>query len=461
MSPVFLSLTLAAVGAAAPVPDTPAPLRAYLEVARASNLARQREALDVDAARARLAEARSFLAPRLEAVGRYTVSTGGRTIDIPVGDLVNPVYATLNELLAAEGQPSRFGTVENQSIRLLRPHEQETKLRLVQPVWRPEIVRAIEARGADLRGREARLAQFARELELEVRTAYFRWLQADAAVAIFDGAQELADENLRVQRSLFRNDKITEDGVLRAEAEALGVRQQGLSARKDRDLARSFFNFLLNRPLATPIERVTEEDLARHETDAIAWVRAPDANGGTRREELAVLHHAIAATAAAARAARARLFPSVGFVAEGGVEGPGYGASERTTFSQASIVASWLLFDGHERRARVAQADLERRKHERQLEEVRARIGLQIQQARDEALAAAAGLEAAQARWTAARRAYEIVDRRQHEGTLNFLAVLDARQELTAAELGRAIVRADVFIGAARLARAVGLGDAP
>ncbi|HEX6850189.1 MAG TPA: TolC family protein [Candidatus Polarisedimenticolaceae bacterium] len=446
--------------AVALAPAPPEPLRGYLEIARDSNLAFRREAIDVEVARERLNEARSFLLPRLEASARYSVASGGRTIDIPVGDLVNPVYATLNDLLVAGGGDAAFGTVGNQSIELLRPHEQETFVRIVQPLWRPEIARGIEAKRSELASREAQLGAFARELDLEVRTAYFRWIAAEAAIGILDGAQALVDENARVQRSLFRNDKVTEDAPLRAEAEVAAVREQRIHAAKQADVARSYVNFLMNRPLGTPLEPIEAEALTAYEREMEGWAAGGEPDGA-RREELAALGHAVDAAESGRLAERARLFPTVAFAADAGIEGSGYGPGERTRFSQASLVASWVLFDGAERRSRIRQAELERRKLEVEREETASRIDLQIREARDEAAAASAAVEAARSRVTAAARSFEIADRRQHEGVLNFLGVLDARQERTEAELRLVIRRTERLIAIARLMRATATEEMP
>lgn len=451
-------LTLLLAAALAPPP--PDPLRGYLEIARTSNLALMREAIDVEAARERLSEARSLRMPRLEAYGRYTVSSGGRTLDIPVGDLLNPVYATLNELLVGQGSAPRFGTVENQSIEFLRSHEQETAVRVVQPVWRPEIARGIDARTSELASREAQLAAFERELDLEVRTAYYRWVAADAAVRILEGAQGLVDENARVQRSLFRNDRVTEDAPLRAEAEVALVKEQRIQAAKQRDVGRSYVNFLLNRPLDTPLEPMPAEALAAYEAALVDWTEGADRSGADREERKA-LGHAVAAAEWGRLALRAQLFPTVAFAADLGSEGTGYQADERGSFARASLIASWIFFDGGERKSRVRQAELVRTRLQTSLDETSSRIDLEIREARDEAAAASAAVEAARSRFVAASRAWEIADRRQHEGILNFLGVLDARQELTEAELRVVIRRAERLVALSRLMRATAAEEMP
>ncbi|MBN1198307.1 MAG: TolC family protein, partial [Bacteroidales bacterium] len=75
-----------------------------------------------------LNQAKALFFPDLGFSARFTVAEGGRTIDFPVGDLLNPVYATLNELTHSQ----QFPQVGNEQIYFIRPTEQETKLTLRQ-----------------------------------------------------------------------------------------------------------------------------------------------------------------------------------------------------------------------------------------------------------------------------------------------------------------------------------------
>jgi outer membrane protein TolC len=229
-------------------PAHPAAVERCVTEAWKANLALRRGTLDVDTARARLEAARGLYWPRLDLSARYSRAEGGRTIDLPVGDLLNPVYDTLNQMQGT----NRFPSVSNETIPFLLPQEQETKLRLLQPLYRPEIARGVVGARAVLASQEASLAAYRRELRLEVQRAYYRWYQAGRSVAVLAAAQELVDEALRVNRSLAANGAATEDAVLRAAAEAATVSQQSVAAEADRDLAQSYLNFLLNRPPFAP-----------------------------------------------------------------------------------------------------------------------------------------------------------------------------------------------------------------
>lgn len=463
--PLFIALPAALLTADVPAPTSspwptlPAPVADLVNEAYRSNLALAGESLEVERAAARLAEVRSRFQPRLDLAARYSVADGGRTIDFPVGDLLNGAYATLNQFLATQGQPARFPTLTNQSIPLLRDREQETKLRLTQPLYAPEISRSSAAARAGLAAREAQLAAYRRQLRAEVIEAFFRHAQADDAVAIYRSALELVTESLRVNRLLVTHGKATDDIVLRAEAELATVQQQLADATKDRDLARSYVNFLLNRPLATPLPIVDAAETARY-TAALDAAPLPTlATGG--REELAALASARQAARATTEAAQSRRRPTLGLAVETGIQGETYRTGAGSNYALGSVVLEWNLFDGAERRQRVAQARLDERQSERALAETRLRLDLQLQQTSDEFATARVALAAATARRDSARASYRLVARREAEGAANQLTVLDARHTLTTAELNFAVTRARLAIAAAQLDRAAALTALP
>lgn len=445
------SVSAAVAWAANAWPAAPAPLDALVEQAWRSNLALAGQAIEVERAEARLAEARSRFLPRLDLAARYSVADGGRTIDVPIGDLLNGAYATLNQYLSNQGMPPRFGSVANQSIPLLRASEQETKLRLTQPLYAPAISRGAQAARSGLVAREAQRTAYKRQLRAEVHEAYFRHAQAVVGVAIYASARELVEESLRVNRALAAQDKATGDVVLRAQAEAAAVHQQLADAAKSRDLARSYLNFLLNRPLATPVPELAES-VASDYSRVLEQIELPGLDT-TRREELAALDAARSAARASADALAARRRPTLALAVESGIQGESYRTRTEARYSMGSVVLDWNLFDGAERSNATAQARAEERRVALQQEETRLQLDLQLQEARDEFLVARSALTTAALRRDVAREAHRLIARRETEGMASQVAVLDSRTALTSAELNFAATRARVAIAAARLDR--------
>ena len=155
----------------------------YVAEALQSNLGLQGQDLQVERSAAALAAARARFWPELSLNARYSWADGGRNIDFPIGQLLNPAYQTLNQLLAAQGQPPRFGTINDQSFAFQRPQEQDTRVSLRQPLYQPAIPAAVAAQ-RELLGSEryARLA-LARQLRRDLIVGYAGWLMAQATSA--------------------------------------------------------------------------------------------------------------------------------------------------------------------------------------------------------------------------------------------------------------------------------------
>jgi outer membrane protein TolC len=151
-------------------------------------------------------------------------------------------------------------------------------------------------------------------------------------------------------------------------------------------------------------------------------------------------------------AVRATLYPTLALAVEGGVQGAEYRTGSGANFVQGSVVAEVNLWDGRQQRGQLTQARLVRRRAELELEQTRRQLALQLARAADNLRAAATGYRA---------RAFEIVAGREREGVVNQLNFLDARNELTRAELNLEITRQRLFTAAAEWDRAAALTPVP
>ena len=427
----------------------------YIAEAMRSNLALQSETYSVEQSQAALDAARARYLPSLALSARYTLNDGGRDIEFPVGDLLNPVYSTLNNMLAAQGQAAQFPMVQNQSIPFLRDHEQDTHFEVRQPLYAPAITAGVRAQRALLSASEQQRIGVARQLKRDVTVAYLNWLQASEAVQIVGSTQELLTENLRINRSLFNNGKITEDQPLRANAELLAVEQQLQQSRDSVSQAQSYVNFLLNRPMDTPLESATAPE-------AIA-VKAFDLNqlrqqASAQRPELKQLEHDLTAANEQINIARAESSPSLALGVDTGIQGDKYGFGSGYNYTSASLLLNWKFYAGGGLTAQVNSAKAQARRLQAQRDNADAQIALQVQQAADRYRITTSSLATAQARADAARAAFRIAGRKRDEGAINQAEFLDARSTLTNAELNLNVTRYAALIEAAHLEYTTGGG---
>lgn len=442
------------------------PLDGYVAEGLQGNLGLQQRRLDLEKSLRALEEARGLFFPALNVEARYSVARGGRTIDLPLGDLLNPAYETLNRLLEAQGAPAAFPTLENQEVRFLRDREQDTRLRVTQPLFQPRILANVQLRRHLAASQEAAVAVYRNALVRDIRQAYYACVKAAQAVEIYRAALQLVRENLRTNESLLRHAKVTHDAVLRANADVLTVAQELAAAETDFDLARSYFNFLLNRPLDRPVELHPLEDAGAQADLVLARYGAAPGDGPQawqalavrQRHELARLDAALGATEAGVRLARSAMLPSAVLAVDAGIQGEAYGFTGDAPYAMASFVLQWNLFDGGQNRARLAQARLDRDRLRLQRDEAEQQIRLEVQEAFQRVQVARRSLDTAQERVAAAREGYRLVARRYDEGMVTQVALLDARTTLTSAELNLNVTRADLMTRLAQLDYSIAVG---
>src|SRR6266581_3492146 len=147
-------LTAAPLVLAAQRPD---PLGELVTEALRTNLGLEGERLAERRVAAEVREARGLFFPSLGLQSRYS-RLGG----VPnIGDLINPAYATLNQLTGT----SRFPT----NINFTLPQAHESRLELVQPVFNLGIVANYAVAGARADGQRMQLAAAARQLAADVQ----------------------------------------------------------------------------------------------------------------------------------------------------------------------------------------------------------------------------------------------------------------------------------------------------
>ena len=410
---------------------------------------------------AALDQARALYLPSLDFSARYTRASGGRTIDFPVGDLLNPVYATLNQITGS----ARFPALQNQEINFQRTREQDTSVSLTQPLYDARISAGRMAAQSQYEAESAARVALAGRIERDMRVAYYRWLQARAQIGIFDATLELATENRRVNESLFRNGKITRDLVFRAEADQLEVQQSQLGAQNAERLAQSYVNLIRNAPFdrTLPSVVVGDPDIDRLRNDLAAHTAQPalrlaplQETAVRQRYELRQLDAIAAAAAAGERLARAAFKPRLAFAFDAGTQGDTYGFSSEDRYLLASVVLKFNFFAGGGDEAGIAGA----RAVERQARDSRSlqeqQIRFQVQQALQDFEFTEASLGTAAKRVEAAAGAFRIASRKRDLGQINQAEFIDSRRAMTDAQLNLNLTRFAALGSLAELEYALG-----
>src|SRR5256712_2661544 len=197
----------------------PDPLGHLVTEALRTSLGLEGERLAERRVAAEVREARGLFFPSLGLQSRYS-RLGG----VPnIGDLINPAYATLNQLTGT----NRFPT----NINFALPQRHESRLELVQPLFNAGILANYAAARARADGQRMQLAAAARQLAGDVQIAYLQEASARRAVEIYEATLVLVPANERVAERLLGARSATPEAVFRARAERADVEQQLAEAR--------------------------------------------------------------------------------------------------------------------------------------------------------------------------------------------------------------------------------------
>lgn len=424
-------------------------LESYILEGFQHNLALKQKEMNYNKSLAALSQSKALFYPNIGFNARYSVADGGRTIDFPVGDLLNPVYTTLNQLT----QSQQFPQVKNEQIYFLRPTEQETMLSLYQPLFNSDIFFQYKIRKNLSDAAFIGIDLYKRELVKEIKTAYYNYLKTVSALKLVDQTLEVVKENLRVSERLVANDKVTVDAVYRSRAELSKVERQMAEAEKFHESAKSYFNFLLNKPL----ESYIEIDSNNIFIDSLLLSSAESIDVALQnREEFMQLEEYMRASEHNLKLNKFNRTPTLNLGVNYGIQGETYTFNDKSDFLMASVVMQWKIFHGMETRSKIQQASIEHEILQEQQKELKNQVSMQVIDAWYGERAAAKAVVAARTQSLSATKAFEIVRKKYNQGQTSLLEFINVRTDMTNADLNLILASYDYEISRAELERAVG-----
>jgi outer membrane protein len=421
-------------------------LEHYIADGLKNNLALRQKEFSYQRSIQALNEARGSYFPSLDILARYSRAGGGRTFEMPIGDIANPIYDALDIPVH----------LPNTVVPFLRPEEQETKVRLIQPLFQPAIHYNYKMRTELKEIDSLAVAVYQRYLVSEIKIAYYNWLMSLQVINLLKDTRQVLEENVRVSEHLYHNGKVTRDAVYRAQAELSSLDQNVLEAENRRVQSRSYFNFLLNRPLETAVLR--DETTYFRESVPGTYEQLRE-EAWRNREELQQMGHALAATDMKGKIIQSAYLPGLAGIVEYGFEGEQYRFSDKHDYWMASLALEWNLFKGFQDKAKREQNKLAYDEIGAQDKELRKKIALEVRQIADRCQAALQKIESAQQQEISAQASFKIIRKKYEQGMTTQIEFLDARSNLTESQVKIILARFEFQVNAADLERA--LADYP
>ncbi len=417
-------------------------LEAYVTEGITSNEALRVQEIQLDKSLSALQQAKGLFLPSANLLGTYTLAAGGRSIALPVGDLLNPVYATLNQLTQSNGFPQ----IENVEEQFNPNNFYDLKVRTAWPVINAEIRANRRIREGLISVEEAKLEVLKRELTRDIKTAYFAYLQAEEAVSIYNNALGLLAENVRVNEILAQNGMASPGLIIKAQSERSRVEGQRDEARNQALNAAAYLNFLLNRELSTPVAI----DSAFFDLPL-----QPVFEGQGQRKELRQLAAAREVQTEVTGLARSWAVPKVNLFLDLGSQGFNFAVGDGASYLMGGISLDVPLYAGGTNREKIRQAELELEAIDEQTQQVERQLALQLAVAENNLRAAYAAVASADAQSEGAERYQLDTWKRYREQQVLYLELLDAQTAATQAKLQTSIARFQVWTRIAEWERAL------
>jgi outer membrane protein TolC len=297
------------------------------------------------------------------------------------------------------------------------------------------------------------------EVELQVRTAYFRALFAQELENISEAALAQAQRFLEQERLRERSGAASELEVLRAEVAHANLRPQLVAARNSAELATLELKRLVNVPASQPLKLTTGLDIPANVNEL---AEAQDSlRNLSNRASVQAAERMVRMRELGVRIAKGAFFPDVTLSMN-------YGQLaypiDPFTFTGVTWRPDWSatlsvrvpIFDGLRRNAQLDQARTNLSTAQLQLAQLREGVQIQYQQAVGERRRAQESITARQQTVNQAQRVYDLTVLRYDRGMATQLEVTDARLALLQARTNLAQSLSDFYVAEATVTRALG-----
>lgn len=422
-------------------------LQKYLQEGLENNQQLLREALAYEQQQSVTRASGGLFLPQVDFQASYTLADGGRVISFPVGDLLNPVYSTLNDMTGS----NQFPQLENVNEQFLPNDFHETKVRLIQPLFNLGIYYNREINRALERSAEAKMQTAQLNLVFQIRSTYYDFLSLKEQEKVVASNIKTLEEVERFNQKRFEQGLITEDEVLIASYNIAELQAQQEAVKAGQMNLQSYFNFLLNRSMDSAVH--IDSGLINQKQ---AWTQNEDEN--LLRPETAQLEAAQEAQLQAVKLAqKSRYLPEVNLVGDVGFQGFGYSFDSDQDFWLLNFSMNWNLFNGGQKKEKATQATLEFNRINSMQTELRSAISMEITQASANVKSAEIALKSREKSLQAAEKVFKITEKRYQAGQALFLEYNNALNDYRSARSSYNNQKFTLFKQQAALQKALGI----
>lgn len=415
--------------------NTHSVLEAYIDEALASNITLQQQELSVAKSLEVLREARAIFIPHLSFTTSYTTSEGQSILgtngsDDDINGLIQNLNLINNTLENTQPGYPDISTYENIEMGNTLNNRQQTYLRLSMPVLNTSIWYNHQLQKELVMIEKISLEAYKNELTNDVKIAYYQYIQTEKLIGLQQKTLQLALENQRSSQKLYEHDKITKDVVLLSQADVAQAKQEIAEAEKNQQLAKTYFNFLLNRNYFDAITAPDSTDFTLLQLPSIdeCLTTAIDNRG-----EMQQANHKIMANEKQIGLQKGNYLPQANLALDYGIRGTEYQLTEEDDYLQFGASLSWNLFSGFENKSKVQQAKIDLEYTQTEKLKLVQSIEHEVIDAYYDLIATQKSIELAREEKVAASEAYEFIQQKFQHGMATYYETSEALLRYTQA----------------------------
>jgi outer membrane protein TolC len=402
-------------------------LEKYLETGLKNNLVLQEKNISLESALNALKTANSMFFPSMDLKGDYQSGDGGRSISFPVGDMLNPVYRTLNQLTSGNA----FSDISNVETNFFPQNFYDLKVRISLPIINSDLIYNRTIRKLQITMQEYDVEIYKSELTRNIQVAYYNYLSAAKSISIYDGALGLAQEARRMNQSLLENGKSLKAYVLRSESEIQSLEAKKTSALQQMKNAMMYFNFILNTNPEEAIDTAYAVSFDQKKVDQYLLNEASINN----RTELKALDQSASIYHSILKMNKAYWIPKLNGFLDLGSQAGDWKFNNKSKYYFVGFQLNFPFFSSGRNRIRIQQSELDLKNQLINNTYTRNQIQLSADMARNSLMASYRNYAASIKQLDAATAYNRLIEKGYREGINTFIETIDARNQLTTASL--------------------------
>ncbi|MFD3408242.1 TolC family protein [Aquirufa sp. HETE-83D] len=412
----------------------------YVATAFQQNITLQQKTIQVEKAMIALKTAQSLYQPSVAFQGGYQSGEGGRSIAFPVGDLLNPVYSTLNALTKS----TAFPQISNVETNFFPRDFYDVKVQTTMPLYNKDISYNKQIQEQTLSLQREDVSLYKRELVKQIKTAYYNYLLSLGLVKVYENSLNLALEGKKVNEKLLANGKGLPAYLLRSDSEIATIQAQIADAVKQEQAAQYYFNFLLNRELRAEIRIDFEVE------KAVAGVYSVVPGV---REELSLLSKSINIQETVLKMNESFYLPKLNGFVNLGSQSTLNNISSKSGYYFFGLQMDIPIFSGKRNLYKVKQTQLDIASAKNALDLSTKQFNMATEIAQKNVQSSIVSFQASTKSYEAAAAYLRLIEKGYKEGVSTYLETVDARNQWMNAQINYQLKQFNVLIAAAAYER--------